>query len=115
MIAPGIGTAVGAALGAITGAIAGFAGGMRARAKEAKNAMGAFLDGIATRELVNAQGAIISQEKAAAAGENLSGRSGALEGVAGKTAAKYQKLSDALKDKGFGGKYSGSTMSQTMG
>jgi hypothetical protein len=109
MIAPGIGTAVGAALGAITGALAGFVGGMRQRAKEAKDAMGSFLNGIATREFVNAQGAIVSQEKAAAAGENLSGRSGALEGVAGRTAEKYQKLSNTLKAKNFGGKYSTET------
>ena len=114
MIAPGIGTAVGAALGAITGAIAGFAGGMRQRAKEAKNAMGAFLDGIATSQFVNSQDAIVRQEKDSAAGLDMSGRSGAMEGIAGKTAAKYKKLSDTLKDRKFGGKYSTETGESAM-
>ena len=114
MIAPGIGTAVGAALGAITGAIAGFAGGIRQRAKESKAAMGAFLDGISTRQFQNAQESIVRQEKDAAAGKDLSGRKGALEGVAGDIAGAYGKLDEKLKEGGFSGEYSKSTMGQTM-
>ena len=112
MIAPGIGTAVGAALGAITGAIAGFAGGMRQRAKESKAAMGAFLDGISTRQFQNAQHAIVRQENQAAAGKDLSGRSGALEGVAGDIAGAYGRLDEKLKEGGFQGKYTAETSTQ---
>lgn len=112
MIAPGIGTAVGAALGAITGAIAGFAGGIRQRAKESKAAMGAFLDGISTRQFQNAQESIVRQEKDAAAGKDLSGRSGALEGVAGNIAGAYGRLDTKLKEGGFRGKYTAETSTQ---
>ena len=112
MIAPGIGTAVGAALGAITGAIAGFAGGMRQRAKESKAAMGAFLDGISTRQFQNAQESIVRQEKDAAAGVDLSGRKGALEGVAGNIAGAYGRLDQKLKKGNFRGKYSAETSTQ---
>ena len=112
MIAPGIGTAVGAALGAITGAIAGFAGGMRQRAKESKAAMGAFLDGISTRQFKNAQESIVRQEKDAAAGVDLSGREGALEGVAGNIAGAYGRLDQKLKKGNFRGKYSAETSTQ---
>lgn len=112
MIAPGIGTAVGAALGAITGAIAGFAGGMRQRAKESKAAMGAFLDGISTRQFQNAQESIVRQETDAAAGKDLSGRKGALEGVAGDIAGAYGRLDEKLKEGGFRGKYTAETSTQ---
>jgi hypothetical protein len=114
MIAPGIGTAVGAALGAITGAIAGFVGGMRQRAKEAKAAMGSFLDGISIASFRGQQGAIREQEATAALGGKLEGP-GALSVVAGKNAAKYSKLQKMLQNGKFTGKYAKSAKSEIGG
>ncbi len=113
MIAPGIGTAVGAALGAITGAVAGFAGGMRQRAKESKEAMGSFLDGISTRQFQEAKDKILRQEADAAQGVDMTGRTGAYEEIAGETAAAYGNLSETLKARGFSGDYGKSTWEQT--
>jgi len=112
MIAPGIGTAVGAALGAITGAIAGFAGGIRQRAKESKEAMGSFLDGISARAFNDAQGAAYRQQADADAGVDMSGREGAYSTIAGETAAAYAKLDEKLKKGNFRGKYSAETSTQ---
>jgi hypothetical protein len=105
MIAPGIGTAVGAALGAITGAIAGFAGGIRQRAKESKEAMNSFLDGIATSEIMNTKDAVLRQAADAAQGVDMTGREGAQEGVAGKITARYTQLTNELAARKFDGSH----------
>ena len=97
MIAPGVGTAVGAALGAITGALAGWYGGMKQRAKEAKAAVNSFLDAVSFAEFKKAGIQLKRNEEAAARGESLAGRSGALENVASETAAKYRDVGSRFK------------------
>ena len=112
MIAPGIGTAVGAALGAITGAVMGFSNGMKVRAKEAKAAMNGFLDNIMMKEFVAAGQRAAAVERRVAAGGDISNMGAAFSGVAGETAAKYEKLQGKLQKGGFKGKYANSTMEQ---
>lgn len=112
MIAPGIGTAVGAGLGAITGAVMGFSNGIKQRAKEAKAAMGSFLDGISTRILTSKTAALMIQEERAKRGEYLGGP-GALSGVAQEQADTLNRLSTKLQEGGFNPDYSNTTKGQT--
>lgn len=112
MIAPGIGTAVGAALGAISGAVMGFNNGMKVRAKEAKAAMNGFLDNIMLKEFAAAGERAKRIEATVAAGGDISTMGAAFSGVAGQTAAKYEKLQGKLQKSGFRGQYAESTMGQ---
>ena len=112
MIAPGIGTAVGAALGAVSGAVMGFTNGMKVRAKEAKAAMNGFLNNIMMSEFAAAGERAKRIEATVAAGGDISNMGAAFSGVAGETAAKYEKFQGKLQKGGFRGKYANSTMEQ---
>lgn len=101
MIAPGIGTAVGAGLGAITGAIMGWSNGIKARAKEAKQAMTDFVNGLSTKEFSKRTIAIKRQEESAARGESLAGSRGALQGVASSTARQMANVTGMFSAQGL--------------
>ena len=101
MIAPGIGTAVGAGLGAITGAIMGWSNGIKVRAKEAKQAMTDFVDGLSTKEFTKRTDAIRRQEEIAVRGGSLAGIKGALQGVAASSATQMGKVSGMFSAQGL--------------
>jgi hypothetical protein len=89
MIAPGVGTAIGAAIGGIGGFIRGGANKLKAQAKEARETMGAAIDGVAQALFSKRAMELARNAQILAEGGTVANR-GAFEGTG---AAFKQKLS----------------------